>query len=492
MFRFGFNRGHYLKWVVIILMTCIVTHHGSQAAENDQQKSKAALKTNKRWIGNFHEMVERRHIRVLMPYSKTFYFFDGAVPRGLNYDEVKNFEKYLNKKLNTGHLKVHLVVIPTPRDKLISNLVDGLGDIAVGNLTITPRRQELVDFADPMLTGINENVVTRVKSLGLKDVTDLAGKEVVVRQSSSYWQSLERINKSLIASGKPSIKVTPADENLEDEDLIEMVNAGLLPIIIVDSHKALFWATIFDNIQVHPEIQVNSDGHIAWAIRKNNPKLKKVINAFVEKNKKGTLTGNILFNRYLKDGQYIVGAYEKEDMRRFRENIQYFEKYGTKFDFDHLMLTALAYQESRLDQSARSEAGAVGIMQVLPSTAKDKNINVPDIYNVESNVHAGTKYLRFLQDRYFEEDDAINDFNKMLFTFSSYNAGPGKVAKLRKEASSAGFNPNIWFKNVEVIAAKQIGRENVQYVSNIYKYYIGYKLLAHKIIPSDKPSHLKD
>ena len=145
------------------------------------------------------------------------------------------------------------------------------------------------------------------------------------------------------------------------------------------------------------------------------------------------------------------------------------------------MIAALAYQESRIDQKKKNPSGAIGVMQVLPSTASDPNVNIPNIKNMESNIHAGVKYLRFIRDRYFE-DQPMDPLNKILFSLASYNAGPAKVARLRKEAVKMRLDPNIWFDNVEIIAARQIGRETVQYVSNIYKYYIAYRM----VIDADK------
>jgi membrane-bound lytic murein transglycosylase MltF len=191
--------------------------------------------------------------------------------------------------------------------------------------------------------------------------------------------------------------------------------------------------------------------------------------------RKGTLMGNILFKRYLESTKWVTNSLNDDDMKRFRETLKFFQKYGKQYKFDWLMIGAQAYQESRIDQSMRSPAGAIGVMQVLPSTAKDPNVNLPEIEQIEENIHAGVKYLRFIRDRYFE-NEPMDDINKMLFSFASYNAGPAKVSSLRKEAQKGGVDPNIWFRNVEVIAAKRIGRETVQYVSNIYKYYIAYSL----------------
>lgn len=305
-------------------------------------------------------------------------------------------------------------------------------------------------------------------------------KKIHVRPSSSYYGNLKRLNASFKKQGKPPVKIIPADEYFEDSDLLEMVNAGLIPMVIVDNHKARFWAEIFDHITLHPDIVVNTGAEIAWAIRKNSPKLKAIVNEFVKGHKKGTLLGNIVFKRYLKTNKWARNSGSPKELKKFQDTAALFRKYADQYGFDFLMICALAYQESQLDHSKRSHAGAIGIMQLLPSTARDRNVNIPDIKILEKNIHAGNKYLRFLDDRYFN-DSSIDRLNQMLFTFASYNAGPGEVRRLRKEAAQMGLDPNVWFGNVEVVAAKQVGRETVQYVSNIYKYYIAYRLIADQL-----------
>jgi membrane-bound lytic murein transglycosylase MltF len=440
----------------------------------------SVLKLDQKWTGDFDGMVERRLIRALVPYSKTFYFLDGPDQRGLTYERLRAFEKYVNKQLKTGTLPVRLVVIPTTRDKLIPGLAQGLGDIAAGNLTITPERQKRVDFSAPHYTGVDEILVTGPQAPPVRTIDDLAGKEIHVRKSSSYYESLQRLNARFKKEGKKRIKVVPADEFLEDEDLLEMMNAGLIPMIIIDSHKGHFWSQIFEEVTLHPEIKVRSGGRIAWAIRKNSPKLKNRIDQFMKTAKKGTLMGNILFKRYLENTQWVRNSMNDEAMRRFKNCARYFRKYADHYDFDWLVIAALAYQESGIDQSKRSPAGAVGVMQLLPSTAADPNVNIPHIEKLENNIHAGVKYLRFINDRYFEKEP-MDTLNKRLFSFAAYNAGPARVMKLRDEARQKGLDPNVWFRNVEIVAAKRIGRETVQYVSNIYKYYVAYRLIVNKL-----------
>ena len=433
---------------------------------------------------DFDGMASARAIRALVVYSKTSYFLDGVVQRGLSYDALREFEDFINRKLKTGNLKIDVIFLPVPRNQLIPALRQGLGDIVVANLTITPERREQVDFSTPSMSDVSEILVTSAAS-GLQPQTleDVAGLEVHVRKSSSYYQSLLQLNQTLRAQNLPPVELVSVDENLEDEDLLEMVNAGLISAIVVDSHKAVFWRQIFDNIRVHEHIQLRDGAEIGWAFRKDSPKLQAVVDEFMRGHRAGTLHGNVLLKRYLKDTRYVRNSLQSREMERFNQTAHLFQKYASKYEFDWLMVVAQAYQESRLDHSARSHTGAVGIMQLLPTTAADKNVNVGNIDDIENNIHAGVKYLHFIRKRYFE-GEAMSEVDKTLFSFAAYNAGPARVAKLRREAKQRNLDPNIWFENVELIAARRIGRETVQYVSNIYKYWIAYQLSLDKISSS--------
>ncbi|MDX1334867.1 MAG: lytic transglycosylase F [Gammaproteobacteria bacterium] len=430
---------------------------------------------NPAWTGDFKGMKERRLVRVLVVHNKMLFFFDKARIRGVTYDMFNEFEKFANEQFKTGTRKIRVVYIPVPRDKLIPWLIEGRGDIAAANLTITDERKELVDFANPVVKNISEILVSGPSAPKVKSVDDLSGKEIHVRKSSSYHEHLDLLNQKLIKKGKKPIKIVHANELMEDADLLEMVNAGMIPMTVVDDHKARFWADVFKDINLHEDITFNTGGQIAWAIRKNSPQTKWMLDEFVKKHKKGTRMGNILYKRYLVHNKWAKKSLSEKELKKLKDLSELFRKYSDKYEFDYLMMVALAYQESQLNHKKRSPVGAVGIMQVLPSTAADKNVNIPDIEDLENNIHAGHKYLRFIRDRYFD-DPEIDDLNKMLFSFASYNAGPAKVRRLRNEAKKSGLDPNVWFGNVEVIAAKRIGRETVQYVSNIYKYYLAYRL----------------
>lgn len=466
-----------LLFLVITLWPSVFVHGAFTAASTPDD----LLAHGVVFKGDFDEMVQRKFIRFLIPYNRAYFFFDGAQPKGISYEKAMLFEEFINKKLKKGTLKVQVLVIPTPREKLFSWLTEGVGDVALGNLTITDERRKIVDFSDSFVKDISEILVTVKEHPEVDSVFKLSGMEIHVRKSSSYYGSLQNLNEVLRHSEKEPVKIVTVDDRLEDSDLLEMINAGLIPAIIIDQHKGEFWVKVFGNIKLHPKAKVNSDGKIGWAMRKSSPKLKAMINQFASKHRAGSLLGNVIINRYLKDTKYVTNSTQGLELKRFEDSVNLFKIYGDRYDFDYLMLAALAYQESRLDQTLKSKAGAVGVMQILPATASDQNINISGIEKLAPNIHAGTKYLRFLADRYFPEEGELDTLNRIFFTFASYNAGPARIAKLRREAKNVGLDPNVWFNNVEVVAAKRIGRETVQYVSNILKYYVAYKLLAEKI-----------
>jgi membrane-bound lytic murein transglycosylase MltF len=436
--------------------------------------SAAAMPINaQKYTGDLPVLEQKRVVRVLVVPSKTSYFIDQGTPRGITYEAMMALETELNK--TRGPLKLHMVFIPVARDQLIPALIDGRGDIAAANLTITADRQAKIDFTAPLATGVAESLLTGPSSPAISQLTDLSGKMVFARQSSSYWQSLLALNAQLKAAKKPPIQLKAAPEVLEDEDLMEMLNSGLVPFIVVDNHKAQFWKQVFPKIVVHEDLALRQNGEIAWAIRKNSPKLKQALDQFIVTHKAGTSFGNTLLRRYLKNLSYVKDSTSEAERQKFAQMADFFRKYSAQYQMDFLLMAAQGYQESRLNQNARSHVGAVGVMQVMPATGKE--LNVGNIKQLEPNIHAGIKYIRQMVDQNYAKEP-MTALDKHLFAFASYNAGAAKIKKMRDEAKKRGLDPNRWFNQVEVVVADKIGRETVQYVSNIYKYYIAYSLLV--------------
>ncbi len=417
---------------------------------------------------------KRALIRALVNHTQTNYFIIGGEEYGFEYELLRKYEKHLNRGISRRKRRIKMVFIPVPFDRLIPELLAGSGDIVAAGLTITEERKRQVQFTTPYLQDVDEVVVSHKNAKPLKSIHDLSGKKVFVVNSSSYAQHLKELNKTFISKWRWPVKVREANKFLQSEDLMEMVNAEIIDYMVVDRHLADIWSRVHKNLTVYRDIKVNEGGRIAWAVRPNNPDLLKHVNGFVRTHKKGSLVGNILFNRYFKDTKWVTNPISKSERKKFDSIVKLLKKYGNQYGFDWVMIGAQAYQESGLNQAKVSRRGAIGIMQILPSTAADPNVGIKNIRKLENNIHAGVKYLDFLRKKYFS-DPAINPEARVHFAHAAYNAGPSRVRRMRSLAKKMGLDPNKWFGNVESAALKFIGREPVRYVVNIQKYYIAYK-----------------
>ena len=429
------------------------------------------------WKGDFNGMLDRRAIRVLVPYSRTLYFNDKGRERGVTADFVRDFERYVNEKYREqlGRRPLTVIIRPTTRDLLLKNVADGLGDIAAGNLTATDERRKIVDFVAPEdQKPVSELVITGPKSPPIATTDALSGKTVHVRKASSYYESLVALNERLKTEGKAPANLVLVPDALEDEDMMEMLNAGLLQAIVVDDWKARIWAQILPKIKINDGAAVRSGGLIGWAIRKDSPKLAEILNEYYARFIKKQNLFAVRTKQYYSRIKQIKDSEGKDDQRRFEATVALFRKYGDQYHFDPLMLAAQGYQESQLNQEAKSHVGAIGVMQLMPATGAE--LKVGDIKNIEPNIHAGAKYMDQLMSRYLADAD-FDEANRTLFAFACYNAGPGNIARMRKEAAKRRLDDNVWFNNVELVTAEKIGIETTTYVRNIYKYYVAYRLL---------------
>lgn len=457
------------------------------AAAAPEAKSAQALPVQARaWTDDLDGILKRRTLRLLVPYSKTLFFVDRGKQLGVAAEFGRELETWLNTKHATKTLRIHVAFVPTSRDQLIPDLIAGKGDAIAGNLTITDDRRAQVDFAAPWMRQVKEIVVGGPAMPKVEKLDDLAGATVHVRASSSYHEHLVKLNATLEAKGLKPIVLAPTDENLEDEDLLEMVNAGLLPFAIVDDHKAQIWSNIYSGLVLRPDLVLSDGGEIAWAIRKGSPQLKAELDEFFASHTSQTSFGATIKRRYYSDGKVVKNAFSDESKARFKDLTTLFVKYGKQFNFDPILIIAQGFQESQLDQARRSPVGAVGLMQIKPTTAAGKPIGITGVAdNADKNVNAGVAYLRYLADTYVA-DAAISPRNQTLLAFAAYNGGPGNLRKFREQARLMGLDPNVWFNNVEQGAAKVVGRETVQYVSNIYKYYVAYRLLWEEMQARDR------
>jgi membrane-bound lytic murein transglycosylase MltF len=414
--------------------------------------------------------IERRGLlRVLVPRDRTNFFFAGNRLRGMEYELVHEFERSLAREPAGARPQIDIAYVPVAFDRLIPALLEGLGDVAAGGLTITPEREAQVAFTEPYLTGVAQIVVAHRDAPPLAGLEALAGQLVVVGPGSSYVGSLERLNQQLAARGLAAARVESPGRGFATEDMLELVNTGAFPYTVADQHVAELWSGVLGRLHLYPGLQLASGDRIAWAVRRDNPELKRVLDAFLLENRKGTRTGNVLFQRYFKDTQWIEAPDLDLHSGSLGAILEPLQRFAAQYGFDWRLIAAQAYQESRLDPAARSRSGAIGLMQLLPSTAKDMGFE--DVSGVEDNLHAGVKYMAWLRDTYFS-DPALPEAVRVDFALAAYNAGPGRVRRWRREAPELGIDAERWFGGLENLALERVGFEPVRYVANINKYCV--------------------
>ncbi|MGD8116336.1 transglycosylase SLT domain-containing protein [Vibrio sp. TRT 29B02] len=453
-----------LRTVAIISLLCFFIGNAHALSLSPLQKQP--------YFGDLSQLEKKGAIRVLVAADLGFYYIEDGRPKGILAELLYHFEKELRQRSSYFNLQV----IPVHRDELLPALVDGYGDLAVANLTVTETRIEQVAFSDPVLTGVEELLITHKDETPIEQLSQLSGRDIWVRASSSYFESIQKLNQKLEQQSLPPITVRFVEETLQDYELIEMVNQGHVPATVLDSHKSELWLKVMENIQIHSSLPLRTDGEVAWAMRQQSPQLAAFVNQYLKDYRSGTLLGNVIYAKYLDNTNWLKRILNPNHINKLDSLSPIFDLYSEQYRFDSLMISAQGFQESGLDQSKVSHKGAVGVMQVLPSTAKDPNVNIPDIYQVDNNIHAGVKYMRFIKDRYFNDDNILPD-DQVYFTLAAYNAGPANIRKMRRLAEQNGYDPNKWFRNVEIMARRNIGREPVHYVSNINRYFVIYKQL---------------
>jgi membrane-bound lytic murein transglycosylase MltF len=420
-----------------------------------------------------------RVIRILVPYSRTLFFYDKSREMGILHEMGVSLEKWANDQARSAKdgKGVKVVFVPVPEDRLISDLRAGLGDVAAGGMTMPSGDGGAdLDLNELIAADSGAALVFRKRGDAVSTLESLSGRRVVIHGSSPSYPQLKALSDRLVEEGRRPIRLYTVPEGLQDEDLVQMVDAGLVSVAVVDRYVAAFWSQILKGIQVDSGLLSRGGSEFAWAVRKDDPKLKQLIDGFMTRYRDAAPAGEKALKKYLGDPVFVANATARDEMAKFHKALDMFKKYGAEYDFDHLMIMALGYQESRLNQKARNPHGPVGMMQMTPSTASTSAVGIKGIEkDAGKNVEAAAKYLRYIADSYLD-DPGIDRMNRTLMAFVGYNAGPRNLQLVRDAAEESGLDPNVWFQNVELAAARKLGRKTVDYISNIYKYYAAYRM----------------
>lgn len=419
------------------------------------------------------QMLKTGRIRVLTTYGYGNYFIHEGQTLGFEYAMMEEYKKHLNRNRSRRLVPLQFYYIPIPYHLLLKALRKGYGDIVAANLTILPQRENEVKFTNPYLLELKELLVTQKGIKEINKLEDLAGTEIYVREESSYYYRLVQLNKQLKAKELSPISIKILSGFMNTGEIIEMVNAGIIKRTIADSHIANIAEKLLPEIKIHRRVVLNDKVNLGWMVRRNNPQLRESLNDFIKTVKKGTLKGNIFFNRYFKKNPWARQALSRGDMDRFSHYAPLFKKYGDRYKLDWILLAAQAFQESGFNSQVRSNMGAIGLMQLLPATAKDMGFE--DITVPEKNIHAGVKYMHWLIVHYFSDKSMTKD-DQLRFALAAYNTGPGNIRKSRRMTQKMGHDPNRWFSHTEMGTLSAVGLEPVHYVRNINRYYLSFLL----------------
>ena len=436
---------------------------------------------NEAWLGTYSQMLQRGVIRVAVPYDRTIYVNDKGVPKGVAIAMAKGMQAWINQQHAQELQGKNVVVklIPSNTADLLDTLSSGKADMVIGDIGLyehLPSNQNIV-LRHAVKTD-REVLVSGPSSAPLSRIEDLAGQTVYGGRNTNFRSTLEEINTKLRHQNKPPVNIIAPVGTLDGEDLLEMVDAGLIPYVIITSWKAELWQSIYKNMVIHDDIASKDVGWIGYAIRKSNQDLDDDIAGFVASNGYDLALKAYRQEEYRDHIKGIKDPLEKTAWNRFVTMRPLFEKYGAQYKLDPLFIAALGFQETLLNQNAVSQVGAIGVMQLMPATGS--SLGVGDIHLLEPNIHAGADYMNQLITKYFPDAQFKGD-NRALFAIASYNIGPNNVAKARDQARQMGFDPDEWFKSVEFVAAERMGYEPMIYVRNVYKYFVSYELKLGKI-----------
>ena len=438
-------------------------HLGSSLVEAAQEPA----------FGDLPEIRKRGTLRVLVAYGPTTFYLQQGRPRGIEVDAMSDLETRLRARRPKGESPLRVVYVPTPFDRLLPDLAAGRGDVAAALLTVTETRSAVVDFSEPYVKAVSQVLVSNRKAAPVRTPADLAGKLVHVAAGSSTVEGIRKLSGELVAQGLAPVEVVEISGE-SWEGMLQMVAAGMFEHTVADDFLAALWAKALPALRVEADVRLRGDGAFAWAVRKDSPELRAALDDLARR-RRNRADRDVAesIRRYTRDPGRLRNALAPvyDDRRLSVEKA--LREAASRHDFDWLLLAALGFQESRLDPGARSPAGAVGLLQVQPATGKW--LGFPDVFPLQQNALAGAAYLALLRRDHFQEP-GIQLEDRVHFALAAYNAGPARIAGLRRKARARGLDPDVWFGNVELEAYREIGQETPRYVENIVRYYVAYRL----------------
>lgn len=408
-------------------------------------------------------------LRVLVNQSRNSSGEIKGEPVGIEYYRLRGLEHYLNARAGDGQ-QIRLKIIPRAKEQLLGALQRGEGDLAAPGELLDPAVTGGVNSSAPVLDDVPLLLVGRKGERSYTRAEQLSGRTVALTSASAAGAVIQQLNQQLALRKRSPIKIEWVDSTLAVEDVLEMVQAGIYPLTMVERPIAQRWARVMPNLRLDNRVQLGQAQAMRWYVRRDATLLLATVDRFLQ-GYRAPENQDAAFERIYRRQYRVHNPLARKDRQRLNALRPVLQKHGEAQQIDWLNLAALAFKESTLNPAARGSGGAHGLMQITPSAAQ--RVGVSDTGSVDGNVQASARYLALIRRKFFASPK-INERERMAFVLAAYNLGPERVQAMRAEARKRGLNGNQWFFQTERIAMEQVGMGPVNFVNSVNKYFLAF------------------
>lgn len=420
-------------------------------------------------VRDLEQIRSSKVLRVLVNQSRNSSGEVKGEPVGIEYYRLRSFEHYLNARLEDGQ-RIELKIIPRAKEQLLGALQRGEGDLAAPGELLDPSVVGHVGESAPVRDQVALILVGRKGERRFSRPEQLSGRTVALTSASAAGAAIAQINQRLALRKRPPIKIEWVDSTLAVEDVLEMVQAGIYPLTVVEQPIAQRWARVMPRLRLDTRVQLGKPQPMRWYVRKDATLLLGAVDRFLQ-GYRAPGNQDAAFERIYRHQYRVHNPLARKDRQRLASLRPVLQKHGQAQQIDWLNLAALAFKESTLNPAARGTGGAHGLMQITPAAAQ--RVGVSNTATVDGNVQASARYLALIR-RMFFASPKINERERMAFTLAAYNLGPERVQAMRAEARRRGLNGNQWFFQTERIAMEQVGMGPVNFVNSVNKYFLAF------------------
>ncbi|MQG93349.1 transglycosylase SLT domain-containing protein [Pseudomonas sp. MN1F] len=408
-------------------------------------------------------------LRVLVNQSRNSSGEIKGEPVGIEYYRLRGLEHYLNARAADGQ-QIRLKLIPRAKEQLLGALQRGEGDLAAPGELLDPAVTGGVNSSAPVVDQVPLLLVGRKGERSYTRAEQLSGRTVALTSASAAGAVIQQLNQQLALRKRAPIKIEWVDSTLAVEDVLEMVQAGIYPLTMVERPIAQRWARVMPNLRLDSRVQLGQAQAMRWYVRRDATMLLATVDRFLQ-GYRAPENQDAAFERIYRRQYRVHNPLARKDRQRLDSLRAVLQKHGEAQQIDWLNLAALAFKESTLNPAARGSGGAHGLMQITPSAAQ--RVGVSDTGSVDGNVQASARYLALIRRKFFASPQ-INERERMAFVLAAYNLGPERVQAMRAEARKRGLNGNQWFFQTERIAMEQVGMGPVNFVNSVNKYFLAF------------------